>query len=886
MSDKTKNDILKELIWVIVLRVFFETFVILGVYLIFLASSNAISNVMQIPNPVRIWGWLWISISGAIAIIWIGLDSARYVQQKSLIFPLLPLLIFLVQTAEALLIEFLLSTLLIFLMLAFHGVTYYQIYFGVVMLIIAFESARRTSKVSTTLYRATLRFISSVKQFASEIKRSWLSIIYWLLTAVFIVVASKLLIQGLIVPFDNQPDTARELFSNVLTLVTAILAIFFTGATLIIQLIVGVYSFKFATVVFRNPINICSMVIIVTIGLGHLALLRYGWNTYLTSLSFYSSIYTILVLVILVGLFIEYIQVPNVVKIVSREIQSYIQGSPRPKRLLGSTLLKTGKVSLFYRIKSFLMEYLLGNRQSPYLTELVSYNQPKTIQKEITERVRPLFAACLKAINDDRREIVLVCLSEINEIHKSYIAKYKDSLYVSDDVLMLLRSQFEIIYDVSVKVTNQQFTSDIVDALILIGKNSLDLTDRDQRDNKHVGTWIDLLGDSVIKSLHLQHTSAQMAACGGMIEIGQGLIKQHAYTSSLYVVADKLHRIGKTVASISHSWPATITQKICYGLLELLTVYVIEARQSSTCHQFYIQVICRHLRDVLEVAYKEQNDNAWNLNNITNSVVNQGLGGNLATVVSLALSNWPEKASRAEYDLLGGVREILFLIRSSLQSAMEKRTAPVDLYCSTLSEIAWTLIRFILRNQEKHARKSAQDDLKLLVQIVEGFFETVSKKYPDHSYESFKELSPIYAFLIYFSRQYNTKEFFEYYVASVKNIMATINKRPKDQDNSQGYRILYSHLKLFGAWFYKFEPKHAFVKLLLETLRRNDTLGYSFDDLGYPTDSIRGEWGIFPSNTWAESGQLIADALNDRKIYYEFDDLISKRKSKKRAKRT
>ena len=331
---------------------------------------------------------------------------------------------------------------------------------------------------------------------------------------------------------------------------------------------------------------------------------------------------------------------------------------------------------------------------------------------------------------------------------------------------------------------------------------------------------------------------------------------------------------------MGHTWPAAITQNICSNLLNLLIGYLVEARRSKTYHNNYIKVICEHLSNVLVIAYKEQNDDVLTLSSITNSIVGQHIGGNLTSAVSIVLTNWPEKTSRTEYVLLEGIREILFLIKQSIQSAIVRKYASIEDYCTALAEIAWILINFIQFNQDDHARKTAQNDLKLVIRMTEELFDEISKKYPYNIYRSFKELSSIYAFLIYFYREQNSGEFLELYKQSVENIVAIIDNRPEDDERSQDFQPLFSYLKLFGAWLYQTLPSDPFVKSIVQSLRRNGSLAVHFRGLGYPRDSLSGDWRVSWSNTWASTGEEITNSLNNSENYFEFDNLINIRKKK------
>jgi len=874
MTSKAKKDIVRKFLWTIVLYSCHEIAAIFGSFLIFFAITKLLHSNLFSLYLINIFGVIWLIASTSVGLILVFIDSFRYFFQKTVFRPS-PIIPSLVHGLASILIELSISTFILAVLLRFYSLSFSRVILAVIFVILGFEITRRFSRAISGFYSAFSKIKILVKYIKEELGRSWSFLAYWAITLVFAFFSYKALSQGFISPFDNQPETARELFSNVLTITTAILAIFFAGATLIVQLIVGVYSFKFVAVLFRNSIFVSSFLIYLLIDVIHLVFLRIGWNSNLANFSLISSFYIIISLAILAGHFADWVQVPYVIEVVTKDIQKYMGRFKKPKIKTNRHYSQRGTPSLKYQVRSYFLAAFLGeDYKDPYLEELASHRFPTHIQKKIIEDTRPLLTACLKAINEDRREVVLACLSGVNEITKTYINKFDDLIFTTDDFFMFLYDQLSVVYEAAIESKNQQFTLDIVKTVIEIGKNCLVLT-KDTRENNHIFIWIEFLRESIIKSLHLQRTGAQMTACAGIVDIGKSLIEQNAYSTVLHVIVVALHKIGQAVASIKHMWTAAIAVRATSGLVELLAVYMIETWRSDLGNQFFVDDVCKKLFNILDLAYKNQGNDYLTLTSISNSIVGRNSGLNLTGIVSIVLMHWQEKSSRTQFVLLSGVRNLIFLLSRLSQSAINVKAYAVEDYCSTLSEIGHMLIEFIVKVKEKHAVEVAKKDLKLIVEIANGLLIGIIKNQPNNSYESFNELSFLYASLIYYSDKNEDGFFLNLYNENVKKMTVIVNTTPQKELDNHGYRILYSYINLFGAWLFHFNPSHKENKSLKRFIRQKKFLSFSLENSNYPNYFVSDDQHIFGVNVWLSQEKDILDALRDQKIYSNFDKFLN-----------
>jgi hypothetical protein len=309
-----------------------------------------------------------------------------------------------------------------------------------------------------------------------------------------------------------------------------------------------------------------------------------------------------------------------------------------------------------------------------------------------------------------------------------------------------------------------------------------------------------------------------------------------------------------------------------------LAFYMTTARNSNLHVQYFVDDVCKKIFDILDLAYKTQNSDYLTLTGISNSVIGRHSGLNLTGIASIVLRYWQNESSRTHYVLLGGVHDLIVLLNRLAQSAISVKSYTVEDYCSTLSEIGHMLIEFIVTVKEKHAVEMAKKDLKLVSEIAENMFNAIIQNQPSNSYESFNELSFLYASLLYYSNKSEDGFFLSLYSNSVKKLVETVDKVPEKDLDGRGYRNLYSYVKLFSAWLFHFSPKHQEIKMLKSFIRKKSFLSFLLDDSDYPDYFISDDRFIFGWNVWQSWGKDILEILRDYKIYSSFDKYLSQKR--------
>jgi len=251
----------------------YEIVAAFGAFLIFFAITKLVYAKFLLIYFVDVFWIVWLSTSILAGLIYFFANIYRYIN-KGVVFQPAPMLPSLILGVAFILIEILISVFTLSVLIKFYALSSLSVLLVIAVIDLLLEMARRYSSILIGFKNISLKISSFIKQVAENIKKFRLFIVYWALNLIFAVLACVLIYKGYISPLDNQPIFANELFSNVLTIVTGILAIFFAGATLIMQLIIGTYSYKFVEALFRNSIFVSSFLIYLLVAIAHLVFLR------------------------------------------------------------------------------------------------------------------------------------------------------------------------------------------------------------------------------------------------------------------------------------------------------------------------------------------------------------------------------------------------------------------------------------------------------------------------------------------------------------------------------------------------------------------------------------------------------------------------------------
>lgn len=757
------------------------------------------------------------------------------------------------------------------------------------------EIARRRPGVSWRIAKMGWRLWHSARRFSARL-RGWPeapAAVFWLLTVVYVWVLAPRLAAGLQSPLDNKPAEASALFSAALSLIAGIIAIFFAGAVLAVQLITGSYSSEFVRVFVRRPVFLASLLIMVLVAVGQLLLLGIGWNAALTTGSMVSAVYAVLCLGCLVWLLTDFLHMPRLAQIVGRQIRGYINsGLPRPIRALRVDPDAPGfELTIRQRARVLFDVHILGTLSSLSFESFAALQVPSHFQEELSERTRPLLSACLRAIQQDRRDVATVCLNELVDIARAYLRARYNYSDMGDRYLLFLVGQLEILFAASLGQTNEQFTSDIVAAAIQIGQATIPLTATQFRpyENGLTLPWSEVLMKSALRLMSLQHTNAPLAACDGIAILGRALLRHGAYSTVLYGVEDKLRTIGVTAASARDAWSATIAQKAAHGYVLLISDCYVLAEEERYYYEYAVDHLCKGLQEILHRAYDARSD--WNTLTLIPAPIVGSLwqAGTLVDVFRNGLSVTPKGKL---WERLALVRDLSFLVevvRRVGVHAISKGGASYE-YSVALSEMLWSAVAAARTGQDPAVMGEIRKLIAFLILAAQGFVSTSIEAAPDKTYDHLSKLSPVYAFLMYFSRAGERPGFFHELEHALQGLAELAERLSVEEDDRYRAREqLVSYLKMYGAWMHRYYPARPVTKHLTgliasiaaqREIGRDPVFLSEMELLGYPTAFPVDHWYIFRSRFWSPQQEAIAAELNDIASYRRYDQLIRRKRKR------
>jgi hypothetical protein len=748
-------------------------------------------------------------------------------------------------------------------------------YAGVLLVVLAIgETTRRSTTVSKAFFISLWRLRKwSLSQF--------FPLFFFLVTIVFIIASGGLITVGLQSSLGTDPPFAQDLFVSVLTIVAGAIAIFFAGAALIVELIWGNYSSLFVHAFVRHRIFLFSLVLMILVAVGNLLPLRFGWNKSLATASLVSAVYVIMCMGMLVWLLIRFLQAPLVVREASSQILAYIRRN-LPRSRLSWRQLRDGP-SVYYRLLDKLRItfefHILGRYPRPSLYLAI----PTEFSEGLQERTRPVFSACLRAITEDRRDIALACLDSIVAVGASYLDARHNYVLPDDPFTSFLFSQLEILFNAALHEENEQFTTDIVEATSKIGQASLPITEPQvfNQTNRVARRCSDSLAKFCLRSLPLKHTSAPVAACEGITQIGRGLLAEGTFNTALFGAASDLAEIGQRTAAIKREWPSVIAQKAIHGLVLMLYDLFSLAVEKEYYLPHAGRTLCDALGSITRAAFAQKRGFDAYATISAPLVGNLWLSGNVVDVFRQVLQASCDGPKSRRYRLVSDAIPIVKLIHTAGLEAISHCASSGD-YSSALSAMAWYTIQVLKDQQDPDLAREAKRLLRELLRAAYDYGRGVMEKMPNMMFEHLQYLSPIYAFMVYFAWHNNSQVLVDELCVAIKELSDLLSELVKSDRGTPGYRKFYSYMKMYAAWIHKYFPRRPIVTKLLHSLASNvppevdipEFIMPQTERLGYPSMLASDSWYIFPSRHWSGFQQPIADELNDLENYKAFDALL------------
>ena len=717
---------------------------------------------------------------------------------------------------------------------------------------------------------------------------------FYLITLIFVFIAIGSLLDGIRDIQNLNP--VQDIIKINITIISGILAIFFTLSAIVIQNILQKYSSNYLRVILGRVIFKVLLLLLPISIIFNLLLLYYGSNKNLERFSLFLAIYIVISVAFAIVQLIYFLSISNIVSFISTQAFNHIN------KIFDPGIIKTEKIKrylpLLLRIKVFL--YKLISKKS--FINLVRFleNDFNVSQKNIeilVNDVRPIFSTCYKALNDDDREVVLSCLDNLKNIILSYLDKRKNYRGKEDNFLLFLNGQFEITLNIALRSYNQQYLEDIIRRVNSIALKCVELTDTQIGfgENGLVFTWIEFLKDSIWKTMHLKHTSAPTLAITSIYQVGIRLVKKDAFNTSIYSVGDALEKIGTNISSIPSPFHAVLTQNCIYGLLMILKGFLEKIiNEGKIFSGMEVKSLCNMIVNIMNNVLNSK------LDFLSYSTIQAPLVGSLwrdekiSSIIHDVLFN--ECNDKNKEHIFESISYIVECLSEISRKAIVKNKGHLHEYSMCFSEIVYYLSIY-LSNFNDNIVTSDQLVLRirekissLMYKLLESIIEIYRVYLSIDSNVNLFYLSPTFAFLTYFAEKKKSSalllEIRDLYISQLL-IMYTEFK-PKDRKDERNRRNLYRYIKLFGAWINRSKNnsiKKEIIRVLangyIEFREISHTLIISpLQTLGYPGGIILEEWHIYPKECWLNDQGKITNELNDKSNnylnYYIFDKKIKK----------
>jgi len=740
-----------------------------------------------------------------------------------------------------------------------------------------------------------LKFLTTKRKIASAVFTKdfeyWFIIsAFWIITIGFFIISGSSLIQG----FRNldNPRAPTDIVKSGIAIISGTLAIFFTLAAVVIQNVLQKYSSAFLKQIIHHFIFVFSFFFMIALTICELYLLKFGSNNYLETFSFFATIYAVIDMGIMIWLLIYFLDVRNVVSSIARKSYSHIREIPKGTYF---DISKDDKEKRYtkYKLSLFFKKWVAGNIVIP---DTYSFIPPFYVLNKIKDDLRPIFSACLKALSEDNRDVVLSCLTEIRNIAFRYIERRKNYPGMQDDLLGFIAEQLDIVFNFAVRVLNQEYTNDIVSTAREIGLKCVELTPKQKplNENSLVYPWIKFLENCAYKTVHLEHTSAPTNAIDSIKDISISLIKENAYVPSIYSGANSLKEVGVFAGKLKGIWPALICQKTVHGLVMIILSLFQKAQTGNFALETYISNLCEDIEKIFEAAYMEKRDF------YTDMMISAPLVGSLwldvkfVDIFKIAISQKYDKETSERY-AINSLKRLSSCLRRVGAIVSKNQASSIPDYFESFSEIIYLIINYIIglgqRNssQPEEVQRLLGTANELLIESVDeaNNLLTLSLESESSDRDCLYNLSAIFAFLSYYSAKNKLQIFIDGRNRFLKRILDIYNNfKSRGDEEEHKKKNLYRYLKLFGAWEYKYDRRNLLTSLVFKTLVEDYTHkleegGYlsmlpEMQELGYPI-LYNEEWELFSSYRWPdEIRSQIKDELNDIENYRRWNSLIKR----------
>ena len=751
------------------------------------------------------------------------------------------------------------------------------------VVLLAMELAKRRTFFATH----SLRIWFAIGPTARRVIRPITPVIPLTVIALIVIYTVFLVIQGASLPRDTSDQSGAPLVSSVLAFATAFVAIFIAGAALVVELVSGPYTSGFGPPFVRHPLFILVGAVAIGVLVLDLYILRHGWNEPLLQAAFASGILLVFSFPFLMKLFLDYANAPNIISFHARQLQTIVRRAiPRvrtPTSLLAPHVQQripaSERLSLLYSV------HILGVVPTP--RDLVPPLQvPAAVAQHLKDRTRPFLNCALRAIREDRRDILLAATSALRSLAASYILARRNYLSDHDELLEFLVTEIDVLYAAALEVPNQQYTADLVELISSIAFSALDLTagQMDPTTNAIASMYGKHLTDMALRAAHLHNTSAPSTAIDAAGDLAARLIGQHAITTAVFGIVEPLGKTADVIAKVPGLWPAVLAQRSLHALVKALSALQrLAIEQPMFSSDLHSENVADAMLRILRSAFSVDRD-VISLNHISAPVVGPvWRDGNLVDLAAYTLRkcvSYPPADRPRIVSLLSALPRVLHLGGTYAVPASHASD-----FASASSEIVWLAIPAVLSSGNQEELDALREFISQILAAGEAIVGAALKSEDSRDFDLFLRLSPTYAFLAHFASAAPNTTLRQLLLDSVRRLLELYIAAPSHTGRVRTRSELRRYLMMFGAWILGRFPDDPLYEDIARAIASDVASwqsgnlhfgGSEFERLGYPTQSLTDRWYIIPSRIWPSKDKtLIGDALNDSAAYRKYAQFVA-----------
>jgi len=780
----------------------------------------------------------------------------------------------------------------------------------IILFFFIFEIIRRLTLLSANTYHLYIKIFLSVKKQAYKASKFFktrrsLLLAYIISNFVFLMLIAPKAFEGLKTPLIPLEDRYAGLMSNAINLSTVTLVIFFAIIVAIIQYVSKDFSGVFLKIVITDAIFISGVLLILLLNFSFLSILRFGSNEYLLSATFYAICYIIVIFILLLGLTIYYLSIPNIIQKTigktKRFIKNKVPKAPPPQN--GTVLL--ARITRKQKIQSWIARWIVGSIKLKQLFELgvAKREVDRDVIDEIENKLRPIGSAILTAIEKDRDEVVSACLNGFETTVRTYIEARKNYIGEIDQFNLFVLSLYEAALKSAIKSPNQQYTEEITHSAARIGESTLVLKTITLwgESNGHVGIWTNFLKKMALNTFQLKHTEAPMIAAGEMGKIANILILKKLYNTAVYGVNKDLESLGVLLVRTNQFFAAIIAGRCISSIVNQLFTFLFLCSKGEYQNRIYIKSISESISTIVRNA-KEVKSNPNNYDAIVEPLVSTLWPGHISpniqqlTTQVLSLKYKDEKSEIEMIRLLTLVFENLgWVARHTYQI---KTVHAGGWMAQSFSESVYHVLSHLFENRK--VEQSKQDVIKnLLIKIVKSISNALNFAFGNEDINNeLSNFSAIPVLIIYFAKFKELPQLIEAYKIPIDRLIWAY-RNVKNGKDPYGYtrKEIRSYIQLYGSWLHLCFPSSELSKSTIEFLKENrikeeiyegilESIVPELEQLGYPQGELLSEvWVLYPSEHWHQIQYEVNQKLNNHENYRSYSKVVNSLVNNSKASR-